>query len=247
MLRSLAACTTLASLLAACATPPPAKPPAPEKAPQVTLKESTVVYDGPLRPNSLERIQAVVKQNKVSKLIIRSGGGEVMGSMKVARWIRDNDIDVEVDGMCFSSCANYIFPAGRNKYIVGEGIVGWHGTIEHLVYKHEQGIDIVDAQTLPFILETVAREREFYAATGINSFVGWFGKMAPYEAHNFYYLSQDDMEYFGMHNLHVRSDYLEADLGKYLKKDPHLIRLLKVNRAVTNPSDPRWRGRASAP
>lgn len=233
-------------LLASCATPPPGKPAAP-KEPVVTLQNGTLVYDGALRPDSLERIQAVLGPARVTKLIIRSGGGEVIGAMKVARWVRDSGLDVEVDGMCFSSCANYIFPAGRHKYIVGEGIVGWHGTIEHLVYKHEQGIDKVDAETLPFILQIVEKERAFYADTGINGFVGWFGKMAPYNVHNFYFLSREDMEYFGMRNLHVRADYRTADLSKYLKKDRKLIRLLAVDRASTNASDPRWRGAAAAP
>lgn len=223
------------ALLASCAGQP--SKPAPSS---IRLEHDAIVVEGELRPNTLARMQEAIGQRKVSKLIIRSGGGEVTGSIKVARWVHENGIDVEVDGDCFSSCANYIFPAGRNKYIVGKGIVAWHGTLEHQAYKHEQGDSQLDAESLASLLSIVARERKFYADTGINSFAGWFGKIAPYNIYNLYFMSKQDMEYFGMRNLHVRADYAQADLKKYLKFDARTIRLLTVNRAVTNAADPRW-------
>ncbi|QYF92202.1 hypothetical protein KY495_15715 [Massilia sp. PAMC28688] len=93
----------------------------------------------------------------------------------------------------------------------------------------------------------MAQERAFYADTGINGFAGWFGKVAPYHVDNLYFMSKEDMAYFGMRNLHVRPDYLATDLSKYLKHDRRTIRLLSVDRAVTNSSDPRWQGKAPAP
>ena len=34
---------------------------------------------------------------------------------------------VEVDVICFSSCADYVFPAGRARVIRADAFVGWHG------------------------------------------------------------------------------------------------------------------------
>ena len=48
--------------------------------------------------------------------------------MLIGEWIFDHEIDVIVDEICFSSCANYIFPAGKNKIIEEDAIVGWHGS-----------------------------------------------------------------------------------------------------------------------
>ena len=48
--------------------------------------------------------------------------------MKIGLWIFEHEIDVIVDEICFSSCANYIFTAGKNKIIQKDAIVGWHGS-----------------------------------------------------------------------------------------------------------------------
>ena len=48
--------------------------------------------------------------------------------MLIGEWVFDHDIDVIVEELCFSSCANYIFTAGNNKTIEAEAIVGWHGS-----------------------------------------------------------------------------------------------------------------------
>lgn len=224
------------SMLAACASPPPAPPPAPV----VSFKDGVLMYDGELRADSVARIQAVLGERRVSLLRIRSGGGEVDVSIAIARWVYANDIDVEVDGPCFSSCANYIFPAGRRKIISGNGVVGWHGTLEHLLYKHEQQMQPVEPRLLPSLRQTAALERAFFADTGINGFIGWFGKMAPYNIPNMYFMSADDMAYFGLQNLQVRHDYAAAADGGPFRGRPDVLRMLVVDRGVTNPGDPRW-------
>lgn len=217
--------------LTACASPP-----SPVVAPQplVSYADGVAVYNGPLEPDSMKRLRTVIGERPVARLRIRSGGGEVGGAIELARWVHANGIDVEVDGACFSSCANYIFPAGRKKYIVGKGIVGWHGTLTHLLYRHERGIKPVDANALPSLKEMVAMERAFFADTGINSFTGWFGKMPPYSVYNMYYLSPSDMAYMGLRDLHVRSDYLQSDSRTWFPRDPAAVRLLTIDRTITS-------------
>lgn len=61
-------------------------------------------------------------------MVISSGGGEINAGMKMGYWVFDNQIDVVVNGMCMSSCANYIFPAGHRKIINNGSIVAWHGS-----------------------------------------------------------------------------------------------------------------------
>ena len=46
----------------------------------------------------------------------------------IGEWVFDHQLDVIVDELCFSSCANYIFTAGKNKIIGKDAIVGWHGS-----------------------------------------------------------------------------------------------------------------------
>lgn len=224
------------SMLAACASPPPAPP----SEPVVSYSDGVLAYDGELRADSVARIKAVMGERKVSLLRISSVGGEVDVSIAIARWVYANDIDVEVDGPCFSSCANYIFPAGRRKIIGAEGVVGWHGTLEHLLYKHEQNLQPVEERLLPSLRQTAELERAFFADTGINGFIGWFGKMAPYNVPNMYFMSADDMAYFGLRGLQVRDDYAATAGGARFKGKPEFLQMLVVDRAVTNRDDPRW-------
>jgi hypothetical protein len=46
---------------------------------------------------------------------------------RIGQWVHDMGLVVEVDKVCFSSCANYIFPAGRGRVIRADSFVGWHG------------------------------------------------------------------------------------------------------------------------
>ena len=50
-------------------------------------------------------------------------------------WIYDNGVDVMVDEVCISACANYIFTAGKNKIIEDFAIVGWRDSPQRQVYE----------------------------------------------------------------------------------------------------------------
>lgn len=70
----------------------------------------------------------------------------------VGRWVRDMGLVVEVDVICFSSCADYIFPAGRARVIRADAFVGWHGNERTFhVQAARKGIRLEDqlAQYVP--------------------------------------------------------------------------------------------------
>lgn len=231
-LRLLGASTLL--MLASCATPNKAVK---WTTPVITIDGNEVSYRGHFLAQSYTLLKAVVGSQKVRTLRISSPGGEVGGAIDTALWVYRNGIDVVVDGGCFSSCANYVFPAGREKHIVDGGLVGWHGTIEHRVYMQAQGIAISDDPKVVDMFEKLAvKEREFYEELGLNGFISWFGKLPPYETKGIYFLSKEDMEYFGLTGLHVRDDYSRTDLSATKGS----IGLLAIDRSVTNPSDPKW-------
>jgi hypothetical protein len=228
------ACVAALLALAGCASAPPA-PQEPQE-PRMALAGDTLTFRGNITTRSYAALMALAGSAPVRTLRIQSGGGEVGNAMAIARWVHRNGIDVVVDGSCFSSCSNYIFQAGREKHIVAGGIVGWHGTVEHLRYLQKNGL-----QDFPAGLEAAAaRERAFYREAGINGYISWFGKIAPYLAPNLYFLSREDMEYFGLRGLHVRADYPDSDLSGFNADEQDTIRLITVDRSVTNPSDPNW-------
>ena len=103
-----------------------------EEPPPATLsiEGSTVVIVGPLDIGFYERFLSAVRdrEDEITTLRINSGGGITDEGIKLGAWMAERNIDVVVDQLCFSSCANYIFTAGRNKTIMADSIVGWHGS-----------------------------------------------------------------------------------------------------------------------
>lgn len=64
----------------------------------------------------------------VRRFVINSLGGDTNTGRVIGRWIHDQGLEVVVDAICFSSCANYIFPAGTSRTILADSFVGWHGS-----------------------------------------------------------------------------------------------------------------------
>ncbi|MGQ5523079.1 ATP-dependent Clp protease proteolytic subunit [Chitinimonas sp. PSY-7] len=67
--------------------------------------------------------------NKATWLYIESSGGDIVDGMTLAEWVLEKKLNVKVIGKgCFSSCANYVFPAGRKREVAKGSIVAWHGS-----------------------------------------------------------------------------------------------------------------------
>ncbi len=100
--------------------------------------EPAIMYQGSIDP---ERVAAFIEKHKdttATRFKIFSGGGEGMSALRLAHWIIDKNLSVEVNGACFSACANYIFLAGREKIVGKNALVLWHGGAEQKDYRLKQ-------------------------------------------------------------------------------------------------------------
>jgi hypothetical protein len=171
------------------------KPPEIERAKaepaQVHVQGDTVYYTGNFSKAStvaFDSAVAGINRGQVTRLVISSGGGDTVAGRHVGRWVRDMGLVVEVDVICFSSCADYIFPAGRARVIRADAFVGWHGNERqfHLLAARK-GVSLEDqlAQYIPkdaspeqratFFRDftettkvTLKDEADFYAKLGLN-------------------------------------------------------------------------------
>lgn len=128
-------------------TPTPTSTPSPEPTPTsdedgiiwydpyenpatITIEGSTIVFKGDIGLDTYRDFLYAVrgKEDQITAIRINSGGGITDQGMLVGEWIFDHQLDVIVNELCFSSCANYIFTAGKNKIIEKDAIVGWHGS-----------------------------------------------------------------------------------------------------------------------
>ncbi len=104
---------------------------------QVHITGDTVYYQGNISTASTQVFKAVVagvKRGQLTRLVISSVGGETRNGREIGHWVHDMALVVEIERVCFSSCANYIFPAGRARVIRANALVGWHG--------NERGMEI---------------------------------------------------------------------------------------------------------
>ena len=203
-----ASCAVSAWLLATCLGVAPAwasparaaeeaNPPEIERAraePAVVRVEAdTVYYTGNFSEASSKAFDAAVQgipHGRITRMVISSGGGDTVAGRHVARWVRDMGVVVEVDVICFSSCADYVFPAGKARVIRADAFVGWHGNERQFdVIAARRGERVVDQPQLRGILpeglspeqqrallEEVVRsmavtqkdEADFYAQLGLN-------------------------------------------------------------------------------
>ncbi|MEF8729401.1 MAG: hypothetical protein V5B34_14495 [Accumulibacter sp.] len=157
----------------------------------VQIQGDTIYYTGNFSKASTVAFDAAVagiRRGQVTRLVISSGGGDTVAGRHVGRWVRDMGLVVEVDVICFSSCADYIFPAGRARVIRADAFVGWHGNERTFhVQAARKGISLEDqlAQYVPkdaspeqrtaFYRDfeettkvTLKDEADFYAKLGLN-------------------------------------------------------------------------------
>jgi len=171
------------------------KPPEIERAraepAQVHVQGDTVYYNVNFSKASSATFDAAVSgiaRGQVTRLVISSGGGDTVAGRHVGRWVRDMGLVVEVDIICFSSCADYIFPAGRARVIRADAFVGWHGNERQfhlLAARKGVSLEVLLAQYVPkdaspeqrtaFFRDfaettnvTMKDEADFYAKLGLN-------------------------------------------------------------------------------
>ena len=65
----------------------------------------------------------------IEMIIVRSGGGSVVGALEIAKEMNKRKINMIVDKYCLSSCANYLFIAAYKKSLLSGSVLGFHGGV----------------------------------------------------------------------------------------------------------------------
>lgn len=115
---------------------------------RVEVRGDTLYYSGNLSAASTKVFDAAVAgiaPGQLTRMVVSSGGGDTIEGRHVGRWVQRMGLVVEVDAICFSSCADYLFPAARARVIRADAWVGWHGNerqFEVLAARH--GVPLAD-------------------------------------------------------------------------------------------------------
>jgi hypothetical protein len=106
---------------------------------------------------------------KPETLIMSSEGGNVMNGIELGEWVYDTGLVVVVDGVCASSCANYVFTAGRQKGLKKDSVIIWHGS------SWQQDADELYRQGDPSVIEWRQREVGFFEKIGVDHQITIYG------------------------------------------------------------------------
>lgn len=205
----------------------------------VANKESnTATYVSEISKENNATFFSSIKNRMIKKLRVNSSGGDVEAAIKLARWIYNNKVDIEVIEYCLSSCANYLFTAAFHKTILPGAIVAWHGNYHHLkqtglwrddiqTRMKRTGESRVQARThvLQQVNHLVKLEQSFFKEIGIDEKICWIGKIPPYNVKNYYFLSVSDMHRFGVRNVTLTKNYEKTNVKKFIE---HIV-YLKLN------------------
>ncbi len=91
------------------------------------VNPQTLLFEGFIENGELYKFKKVYRKT-VTTLEVNSLGGNTHDGIELGLYLKDLNLKIVVNGVCLSSCANYIFTAGTTKYIKN-GIVCFHGNV----------------------------------------------------------------------------------------------------------------------
>ncbi|MPS38689.1 peptidase [Vibrio sp. VGrn 2] len=194
----------------------------------VTLIGNSIHYTGTLSSEANNAIVEIYANATVkpTNLVISSDGGDVELGMALGEWIFANKIDIEVNDYCLSSCANYVFTAGKNKYISNKAIIGFHGGLSSQEFdtseiemsfqdlpkrQREKEIQKVLHEMQTYIDKTKEKEDSFFKKIKVKQEITTLGQSPRYD-------SFSDSDYSGW--TYNPNDYSKLGVKNVFVKQP---------------------------
>ena len=87
---------------------------------------NTICIQGEITPETAKSFLSV-EEKENTYIVLNSPGGDVSAAIDIATRIFERHLNVVVDKICISSCANYLFPSGNLKFVIPGGLLGFHG------------------------------------------------------------------------------------------------------------------------
>lgn len=204
---------------------------------------NAIVYRGEITQQANALVEALLAAGEgIEWLRINSVGGEVNLGMDLGDLVRGHGLDVKVVDYCASSCANYVFPAGRRKLLPADSVVVWHGSaiqagigalanIDFAPMEAHLGRTLSDEEKVAAAEEMgltayfdglTRRQAEFYAAIGVDERVTVFGQ--DLDCGCDWTIPVEDMARFGITGIEAPEGY-----GSHLRPMGREVVLLRLD------------------
>lgn len=185
------------------------------------LSDSVVLFRGPITSSAAESLVEVLSSGRVRELRVDSIGGSIDAGIRIGHLIRKLGIHVIVQGLCVSSCANYLFAAGVARAIAPGAVVVWHGNAFQKTKREfaQCGRTTSSFDGLPFVTahsprrealahqfaQRQAMETDFAQTVGVDDYVARVGQEPKFFGN--FTMSVANMSKFGLHDVEAPPDY----------------------------------------
>lgn len=97
---------------------------------QPQISDEPAVFVGRITKESVSEFMKKHDKRDLHGIVMFSPGGDVEAGIELGTWVKARGLDVTVRTLCMSSCANYVFVAGKRKIVEPGALVIWHGSME---------------------------------------------------------------------------------------------------------------------
>lgn len=186
----------------------------------IMVIDDTLVFDGMITGDSvLEAVRAVRESGaKITKLRITSQGGDMGVGIEFGYFVKENDLDVEISELCFSSCANYIIPAAKSVVVNANSMIGWHGGAKQADKLWELSVPEKDRPAFMAYLNRLrVKETAFFGVVGVDQQITTYGQtiasscQAAQMTDGWYY-SLEDLNKMGIKDITVKGGGLLSEM-----------------------------------
>lgn len=200
------------------------------------VKEGALRYVGDLDAAGVRMlIKRFNEDPSINRLIISSEGGKLVAAMDLGEYISDHHIDVVAFEYCYSSCANYVFPAGRRKRLPSSTLLVWH--MDAQLHGAQEGsrsnwFKAYDVE------RTIDREVRFYNKLGVNPAFSHFGMLPPHDTKLGYTVLPSQLARMGIRDVQIKTT--DEAYAKMVREDVEGIDIVTPPLDWNGPPTPSW-------
>ena len=191
--------------------------------PSFTLHATDVeiVFNGTITVEAYDRLVSLVDSlEKIpNRLSITSEGGDASAGVDFGMLIHKLGLDVYVPAYCISSCANYVFTAGRKKLLEQHSFLMWHGGATQQgigeppeCEKGEWYDELFDCdpeqfseEFEPILAKWLEKEAHFFETVGVDQRITVLGQLAEFRCDaghlDGWYYSVSDLAHLGVRDI----------------------------------------------
>lgn len=136
----------------------------------------TLRFEGSINIDDISNFNELFTKD-IETIVVTSGGGDVLAAIPIAEKMQRQHIDIVVNGICASSCANYFFIASKRKKVAQESLLLFHGGITPMIENKGQMVEQMTSAGFPpeqigsylkSWQEGAEKERALYKKAGVD-------------------------------------------------------------------------------